>query len=113
MTEPEIRSLRTNLAALASLLDEHKEQTKQNFDNSSRRFDVLEQELAANTEATKRIETNTGEVVQAFSDMRGGLRVLESIGRLARPVGFIAAAVAACVGMWTALKTGVGWPGLK
>jgi hypothetical protein len=66
----------------------------------------LEAGLAENTEATKRIEASVASVVEFFQNATGAFKVLEGFGKLAKPVGYIAAAVASLVGVWTAFKSG-------
>lgn len=67
----------------------------------------LENGLAENTAATKRIETDTSEMVEMFRSWQGAMRVLEGIGKLAKPVSYIAAVGASVAGIWAAIKTGV------
>lgn len=67
----------------------------------------LERGLAENTEATKRIESNTSELIDAFESLKSAFKVLNWIGKIAKPVGYMAGAVAAVIGMWTALKSGI------
>lgn len=69
-------------------------------------FGTFKSELADNTAATKRIETNTSELVEAFANLKGAFKVLNWIGKFARPLGYIAGAVAAVVSLYTAYKTG-------
>lgn len=55
-------------------------------------------DLKTNTEATQRIDTATAEIVSFFESVKGAFKVLDWIGRLARPQGFIdAAATAGCL----------------
>ncbi len=61
---------------------------------------TVKEQLAENTEATKRIETNTGELIEILTSFKGAFKVLGWIGKLAVPV-------AAIIGLWTAIKTGI------
>lgn len=74
----------------------------------SDRVDSLETNLQENTDATKRIEANTAELVEFFTGLRGAFKVLQWIGALAKPLGYIAALVAGVVGAIAALKGGGG-----
>jgi hypothetical protein len=76
------------------------------LDDGDSRMGRIEDGLAANTEATKRIETNTSDLVEAFENLKGAFKVLNWIGKFARPLGYIATAVAAVVSLYTAYKTG-------
>lgn len=76
------------------------------------RMDRMESNIAANTKA---IEDNTAaqqahaeatkEVLEAFNAMKGGFKVLETIGKGAKIIGGIALAFSALVGAYhTAMK---------
>lgn len=69
-------------------------------------FGNFKAELADNTAATKRIESNTADLVEAFANLKGAFRVLNWIGKFARPLGYIAGAIAAVVSLYTAFKAG-------
>lgn len=77
----------------------------------------LRADVAENTRQThathlqaQATNANTSEVVDLLNSFKGAFKVLESLGKLARPLGFIAAAVAAFVGLWAAIKGGGGMP---
>jgi hypothetical protein len=74
--------------------------------NLTKRMESFEQGLAANNEATKRIETNTAELIAVFKSWQSAMLVLQWIGKAARPVSYITTAIAAVVGFWYALKGG-------
>lgn len=75
---------------------------------------ALALELKANTDATKRIDENTAGMVLWMNNFEGAFNVLAGIGKLAKPLAIIAAAVisvsAAVTLAWLALK---GWVGFK
>lgn len=58
--------------------------------------EAMRAELAANTKATKAIAENTSELVEFFAAMKGAFKVLNWLGKIAKPV-------AAIVGLCTAL----------
>jgi hypothetical protein len=71
----------------------------------------MEQDMAHNAEATARntdsIETirqNTQDIVDTFAALAGGFKVLQGLGRLARPIGYIATAIAATLAAVAAVK---------
>ena len=70
------------------------------------RMDKMEIEIERNTTLTESIETNTRDLITLFQSWAGAFRVLEQIGRLARPVGYCAMAVGAVAAAYTAVKTG-------
>jgi hypothetical protein len=69
-------------------------------------FGTFKTELADNTAATKRIEANTSDLVEAFANLKGAFKVLNWIGKFARPLGYIVGFIAAVASLWTAYKTG-------
>lgn len=71
------------------------------------RFGRIEKELQVNTEATRRIEANTSDLVEFFQAAQGAFKVLNWIARLAKPVGYIAGALASVAALWAAWKSGV------
>ena len=64
--------------------------------------------LKENTEAVNAIKSDTADMLATFESWRGAMRVLEAIGRLARPVSYIVGLVASIAAFYTALKSGVG-----
>lgn len=49
----------------------------------------LERGLAENTATTKRIETDTNEMIEMFRSWQGAMKVLEVIGKAAKPLAAI------------------------
>lgn len=74
------------------------------MDGLQEQIDGLRVAIADNTALTQQIHTSTADLVEAFRALKGGLKVLETIGRLARPVSYIAAAVAAGIGLWQTIR---------
>lgn len=64
--------------------------------------------LAENTETINEIKTDTADMLEVFESWKGAMRVMEMLGKLAKPLGYIAALIAAVVGIWNAMKSGVG-----
>ena len=63
--------------------------------------------LAKNSEKINEIKTDTAGMLEVFESWKGAMRVMEMIGSLAKPLGYIAALIAAVVGIWNAMKSGV------
>ena len=63
--------------------------------------------LAENTETIKEIKTDTADMLEVFESWKGAMRVMEMIGKLAKPLGYIAALIASVVGIWAAIKSGI------
>ncbi|WP_336235758.1 hypothetical protein [Achromobacter dolens] len=74
----------------------------------------IEMDMTANTQATARntesIETirqNTQDIVDTFQALAGGFKVLQGLGRLARPLAYIVGLVTAVITAYSA------WRGIK
>lgn len=65
------------------------------------------EQIAELCEMIKRIEADTAGIVDVFQSLNGAFKVLHCIGKLARPIGWIAAAVTAVVAAWASIKHGV------
>ena len=63
--------------------------------------------LKENTDETKAIKADTAELVEAFHSFKGAMKVLEWIGKAAKPLGYIAGFCASMYAFWTAVKSGV------
>jgi hypothetical protein len=62
-----------------------------------RRMQTFEEKLEANTEATARVESNTKAIVDLFESWTGAMKVIELVGKLAKPLAAIAALITAVV----------------
>lgn len=69
------------------------------MDTGDSRMGSIETELAKNTAATARVEAGTEELLGILNAMKGGLKVLEGLGKLAKPV---TALVALGLALWSA-----------
>lgn len=63
--------------------------------------------LKENTDATKRIEANTAEMLDVFESFKGAMKVLNWIGKAAKPMGYVVGMCASIAAFWAALKGGV------
>lgn len=68
------------------------------------RMDRIEAALAANTRLTQSVQQDTAVVVEWINAIQGATRVLEAIGKLAKPVGYILLAVGITAGWWASVK---------
>lgn len=68
------------------------------------RVDEMDRRLQINTEATQRVEANTAELVEAFRNLKGFFIVLDYLGKLAKPLGWVIAAGTAGVLLWDRFK---------
>ncbi len=69
------------------------------------RMDNVERELAKNTETTTKVEESTREVVDLLVSFKGAMKVLELLGKLARPLAYIVAFISGLGAAWVAF-----WP---
>ena len=63
--------------------------------------------LKENTDATNAIKADTAELLEAFHSFKGAMKVLEWIGKAAKPMGYIAGICASVAAFWAAMKSGV------
>ena len=63
--------------------------------------------LKENTDDTKAIKADTAELLEAFRSFKGAVKVLEWIGKAAKPLGYIIGVCASVTAFWTAIKSGV------
>ncbi|HQT19634.1 MAG TPA: hypothetical protein PLN67_19840 [Acidovorax defluvii] len=63
--------------------------------------------LAENTETIKEIKTDTADMLEVFESWKGAMRVMEMIGKLAKPMGYIVGLGASVGAFWAAMKSGV------
>ena len=65
---------------------------------------AMRTKLESNAESMQKVLDSTTEIVSFFDSMRGAMRVLDWIGKLARPVAGIIGMCAALVALWTAIR---------
>ena len=51
--------------------------------------------------------TSTAEMLEAFRSFKGAMKVLEWIGKAAKPMGYVVGLGASIAAFWTAMKSGV------
>ncbi|AVS68945.1 hypothetical protein C8245_22845 [Paracidovorax avenae] len=68
------------------------------------RMSRIEAELESNSATTRQVAESTRDLVAFFQAAQGAFKVLNWIGAAAKPVGYIAAAITAGLGLWAALK---------
>ena len=72
------------------------------------RVSSVEDAVEVNTRLTEGINSDTKEILGVFASWKGAMSALDMIGKLARPLSYIAALGAAIAGMYAAFKTGQG-----
>lgn len=78
----------------------------QRLDDGADTMRGLRSDIAANTVMTKSIQADTSELVELLKSFKGAFKVLEALGRLAKPLGAIVIFVGGVVGLIAALKGG-------
>lgn len=78
------------------------------LDEGDARMTRIEDELRANTEATQQVRDNTAEMVEVFKAAQGAFKVLNWIGRAAKPITYIVMLGTAGVAFVKALAVGGG-----
>ena len=63
--------------------------------------------LAENTATIQEIKTDTAEMLAVFKSWQGAMKVMDMIGKLAKPLGYIVGLGASIAAFWTAMKSGV------
>ena len=63
--------------------------------------------LAENAETIKEIKTYTADMLEAFESWKGAMRVMEMLGKLAKPLGYIVGFGASVAAFWASMKSGV------
>lgn len=78
------------------------------LDEGAATMSGLHSAIAENTAETKNIKADTRELVALLNSFKGAFRVLELIGKAARPLGYIAALVGSVLGIVSIFKGGGG-----
>lgn len=66
----------------------------------------LREDIAENTAATKQVQVDTTELVALLKSFKGAFSVLEMLGKLAKPLGYIVVLVGGVLGIVAAVKGG-------
>ena len=63
--------------------------------------------LAENTETINEIKTDTADMLEVFESWKGAMRVMEMLGKLAKPLGYIVGFGVSVAAFWASIKSGV------
>lgn len=66
----------------------------------SRQMHRVREQLDENTATTTRIKTDTSELRELMVAFKGAMRVLDLVGKAAKPLGYIAALAAGVIALW-------------
>lgn len=78
------------------------------LDEGDARMTRIEADLRANTAATEKVRVNTAEMVEFFAAAQGAFKVLNWIGKVAKPITYIVMMASAGLAFWKALTIGGG-----
>lgn len=76
------------------------------LDDGAATMKGLREDIAANTTVTKSVQTDTSELVALLQSAKGAFKVLEALGRLAKPLGYIVALIGGLMGLVAVVKGG-------
>ena len=63
--------------------------------------------LAKNAETINEIKTDTADMLTVFNSWKGAMRVMEMLGKLAKPLGYIVGFGVSVAAFWASMKSGV------
>lgn len=76
------------------------------MDDLQHQINALDKAIAANTDLTQKIHESTSGLVDAFDALKGGMKVLEQIGKLAKPLSYIVGFATSAWVLWHTLTGG-------
>ena len=76
------------------------------LDKGAETMRELRDDIAANTKVTESVQTDTSELVALLHSFKGAFKVLEILGKLAKPLGYIVALVGGVLGLVAIVKGG-------
>lgn len=83
-----------------------RETVDQRLDDGADTMKGLRADIAENTATTKQVQADTTELVALLTSFKGAFNVLEILGKLAKPLGYIVALVGAVLGLVAVVKGG-------
>lgn len=89
-------------------------QMNERFDKGSERMAAIERDLKTvaqglqeERQELQELKQQLTEMLEFFTAMKGAFKVLNWVGKVAKPLAAIVMFGGACVGFWTAVKAGV------
>ena len=83
-----------------------RQQINERFDKGSERMAAIERDLKAVTQELYELKQQLADLLEFFTAMKGAFKVLNWVGKVAKPLAAIVMLGGACVGFWTAIKGG-------
>lgn len=81
-------------------------QVNERFDKGSERMAAIERELGLTRKELHELKGQLADLLEFFGAMRGAFKVLNWLGKLAKPVAAIIMLGTAVLAFWTAMRTG-------
>ncbi|MBI1626763.1 MAG: hypothetical protein RR715_12375 [Comamonas sp.] len=82
------------------------QQVNKRFNQGSERMAAIERDLKVATQELHERNQQMAELLEFFTAMKGAFKVLNWVGKVAKPLAAIVMLGGACVGFWTAIKGG-------
>ena len=82
------------------------QQVNKRFNQGSERMAAIERDLKVATQELHERNQQMAELLEFFTAMKGAFKVLNWVGKVAKPLAYIVMLGGACVGFWTAVKAG-------
>lgn len=76
------------------------------LDDGAATMKQLKQDLKDNTDATNAVKEDTGELIGLLKSFQGAMKVLDMLGKLARPLSYIIMLGTAAYSLFSVLKGG-------
>lgn len=83
-----------------------RQQINERLDEGSERMAAIERDLKAVTQELYELKQQLADLLEFFTAMKGAFKVLNWVGKVAKPLAAIVMLGGACVGFWTAIKGG-------
>lgn len=79
-------------------------QINDRFDKGSERMATIERDLGAEAQELRELKAQLADLLEFFAAMKGAFKVLNWLGKLAKPTAAIVALGVALAGAWNAAK---------
>ena len=83
-----------------------RQQINARFDTGSERMAAIERELSKTRQELGELKQQLADLLEFFTAMKGAFKVLNWVGKVAKPLAAIVMLGGACVAFWTAVKGG-------
>lgn len=95
-----------NTELLARRIDDMEARMDREVEQRTKEIQGLRTELSGNTVVTNQVKADTAEMLSLFKSFQGAFETLQLIGKVMKPIGYIAVAFAGIAGAYAAWKGG-------